>query len=93
VTRIASRAMDTYNERVVEVREALYSYADPICVENINHDLPLPPLRAINHTIPLIDAERVYPWRPLRCPEPLRPQWVAKNASEANLLTRNLTVY
>jgi Retroviral aspartyl protease/Zinc knuckle len=63
VTRIASRAMDTYNERVVEVREALYSYADPICVENIDHDLPLPPLRAINHTIPLIDAKRVYLWR------------------------------
>ncbi|KAF8220956.1 hypothetical protein L208DRAFT_1536593, partial [Tricholoma matsutake] len=78
VTRIASQAMDTYNERVVEVQEALYSYTDPICVENINHDLPLLPLCAINHTIPLIDAERVYPWCLSHCPEALQPQWVAK---------------
>jgi Reverse transcriptase (RNA-dependent DNA polymerase) len=41
-------------------------------------DLPLPPLRAINHTVPLIDENKIYPWRPSRCPEALRSQWAAK---------------
>jgi hypothetical protein len=78
VTKIASRALTAYNDGVERIREHLMCYADPICVENIKHDLPLPPLRAINHTVPLIDEEQVYPWRPARCPEALRPQWIAK---------------
>jgi hypothetical protein len=35
-------------------------------------------MRVINHTMPLIDENKAYPWRPSRCPEPLRPQWAAK---------------
>lgn len=31
-------------------------------------DLEETPLRAINHTIPLIDENKIYPWRPSRCP-------------------------
>ncbi|KAJ8701144.1 hypothetical protein PTI98_004101 [Pleurotus ostreatus] len=32
---------------------------------------PFPPLRDINHTIPLIDENKVYHWHPARCPDPL----------------------
>lgn len=41
----------------------------------------LPPLRMINHEIPLIDPEKIYPWQPSRCPETLKPQWNAKQAA------------
>jgi len=29
----------------------------------------------------LIDPDKIYPWRPSRCPEPLRPLWGAKWAA------------
>ena len=48
-------------------------YAKDICKEAV--ETPLPPLRAINHVITLIDAHRVYAWRPAHCPEPLCPLW------------------
>ena len=32
-------------------------------------EMDLPPFRAINHEIPLIDVNNIYPWRPSRCPE------------------------
>ena len=38
----------------------------------------LPPFRAINHTIPLIDKSKIYPWRPSKCPEIFRTQWAEK---------------
>ncbi|TFY56794.1 hypothetical protein EVJ58_g7424 [Rhodofomes roseus] len=41
-------------------------------------DSPLPPLHAINHTIPLIDEDKVYTWQPSKCPEALRPLWNEK---------------
>lgn len=78
VTKIASRAMEAYDEKLGDVRNQLVKYAEGICVEALNMDLPLPPLRAINHTIPLIDENKTYPWRPSRCPEPLREQWNVK---------------
>jgi len=41
----------------------------------------LPPLRAINHSIPLIDESKIYPWRPSKCPEALRHLWIEKKNS------------
>jgi hypothetical protein len=38
----------------------------------------LPPLQAINHTIPLVDEKKVYSWRPSKCPEALKPLWRKK---------------
>src|SRR5947209_17974299 len=40
--------------------------------------MPLPPLRVINHIIPLLDDNKVYPWRPLKCSEALKPLWRAR---------------
>ncbi|KAL4256242.1 hypothetical protein AB1N83_013628, partial [Pleurotus pulmonarius] len=73
VTTLASRSMQVVEDNLEKAREHLRNYAKPICKRAI--DSPLPPLRAINHTIPLIDESKVYHWRPSRCPEPLREQW------------------
>ncbi|KAF8593033.1 hypothetical protein BDV93DRAFT_428861, partial [Ceratobasidium sp. AG-I] len=39
---------------------------------------PLPPLRVINHRIPLINDNKIYAWRNSRCPEALRGEWEKK---------------
>ena len=57
-------------------RAELMAYADPICKEVADSDFP--PLRVINHTIPLIDEHKTYPWRPSKCPEVFRSQWTEK---------------
>jgi len=57
-------------------REELRRYAEPLCKDD--KDTGLPPLRAINHSIPLIDEKKIYPWRPSRCPEVFRSQWAEK---------------
>lgn len=57
-------------------RKELFGYAKDICKDAV--DTPLPPLRAINHVIPLIDDDQVYAWRQSRCPEALRPLWRTK---------------
>lgn len=67
----------TPEERRVElVREELQQYAAPLCKDV--HETELPPLRAINHTIPLIDENKMYPWHPSRCPEAFQSQWAEK---------------
>ena len=52
------------DRRVEEAREVLRKYAEPLCLEV--HETGLPPFQAINHTIPLINEEKTYPWRPSR---------------------------
>ena len=81
VTKIASHAMETYNERLErldDVQKQLMKVAKPICVEALDVDLSLLPLCTINHIILLIDETKVYPWHPSQCPEPLQAQWTAK---------------
>ena len=73
---LASRSMQLYEENLDAVREELLEYAKPLCKKA--SDCPLPPLRVINHVIPLIDESKIYSWRPSRCPEALLPQWVEK---------------
>lgn len=80
-TKIASRAVEALEDKLSEVRKKLIKYAEGICVEALGMDLPLPPPRAINHTIPLIDENKTYPWRPSRCPDPLREQWNKKRGA------------
>ena len=61
---------------VSDAQEILMAYAEPLCRKV--KDTELPPFRAINHTIPLIDENKVYPWRPSRCPEIFCSQWNKK---------------
>ncbi|KAG6823375.1 hypothetical protein H0H92_010449, partial [Tricholoma furcatifolium] len=79
VSQLSSRAMELYEEGLEKVRTELKEYALPLCKSA--SETPLPPLRAINHEIPLIDESKIYSWRPSRCPEALRPQWDAKRAA------------
>ena len=76
-TKLMVSMLDTLEEKEIEtVREKLHQYADPICKEVNETDLP--PFHAINHSIPLIDESKIYPWRPSRCPEVFRAQWAEK---------------
>lgn len=76
VTTLESRAVEVLEVEVENTRKRLIQLARPLCTRAA--DTGLPPLRAINHTIPLIDEGKIYPWRPSRCPEPMRPQWAEK---------------
>jgi len=75
-TKLMAQAISVGAEEIETAREELQQYAKPLCKDE--NETPLPPLRAINHTIPLIDKNVKYPWRPSRCPEALREQWAEK---------------
>jgi hypothetical protein len=64
------------NTTVMSARNELMTYAEPLC-RNVD-ETELPPFRAINHSIPLIDESKIYPWRPSKCPEIFRSQWNEK---------------
>ena len=76
VSVLESRTTEIYEDNLERVREKLIQLARPLCSQT--GVTSLPPLRAINHTIPLIDESKIYPWRPSRCPEALRQMWVDK---------------
>ncbi|EJD38758.1 DNA/RNA polymerase [Auricularia subglabra TFB-10046 SS5] len=73
---IASSAAVVSDERLEDIRMQLKHEAQDLCKDAWLSELP--PLRAINHSIPLIDEGKVYPWRPSRCPEAMRELWQAK---------------
>jgi hypothetical protein len=75
-TKLMVHTLTPGDQGIEEAREELRRYADPLCKEVSETDLP--PLRDINHTIPLIDEEKTYQWRPSKCPEMFRGQWAEK---------------
>ena len=75
-TKLMAAGVSPDNEEINAVREELIQHAIPLCREV--QETELPPLRDINHTIPLIDESKTYPWRPSRCPEAFREQWAEK---------------
>ena len=64
------------NDEVMNARKELMAYAEPLCREV--EETELPPFRAINHSIPLIDENKIYQLRPSKCPEVFRSQWNEK---------------
>ncbi len=76
VAILESRATVIYDNSLSAYRAELLEYARPLFKKAA--DTPLPPLREINHAIPLIDPDKIYPWRPSRCPEMFREQWDLK---------------
>lgn len=74
---LESRAAELFDDRLETVRLHLREYAQPIASTDAS-DTPLPPLRAINHQIPLKDPAKVYHWRPSKCPEALHGLWATK---------------
>ena len=75
-TKLMVSMLSPEEVRIEAVRNELRQYAEPLCKEM--GETSLPPLRAINHTIPLIDESKTYSWRPSRCPEAFRAQWAEK---------------
>lgn len=74
---LESHAADLLENRLETARQYLREYARPIASTDAS-DTPLPPLRAINHEIPLKDPSKVTPWRPSKCPDALRELWAKK---------------
>jgi RNase H-like domain found in reverse transcriptase/Reverse transcriptase (RNA-dependent DNA polymerase) len=64
-------------ENIEEVRELLRREAQVLC-EDASTSV-LPPFRAINHHIPIIDEAKVYKYRPSKCPQALEPIWREKS--------------
>ena len=75
-TKLMIHSLTPEEQRIDEARGELRQYAEPLCKEII--DTGLPPLQDINHTIPLIDENKTYQWRPSRCPEIFRSLWADK---------------
>jgi hypothetical protein len=69
-------ALSTDEQAIETSRSELQRQAESLCQNVDETDLPL--FWAINHTIPLIDESKVYPWRPSKCPKVFRAQWAEK---------------
>jgi hypothetical protein len=76
VSSISSAAADVVEDDLQKLRDQLATEARDLCPDTSK--VALPPFRAINHTIPLIDVEKVYRYRPARCPEALKNLWREK---------------
>ncbi|EGN91621.1 hypothetical protein SERLA73DRAFT_80279 [Serpula lacrymans var. lacrymans S7.3] len=82
-SQLKLRATKLREDDIEQARAELREYACPLCTKA--SETGLPPLQDINHSIPLIDENKIYPWQPSRCPEPLQAQWSEKR--EAYLAT------
>ena len=69
-------SMAPEDQAIENARNELQRYTEPLCKEVDETDLP--PFRIINHTIPLIDESKIYPWWLPKCPEDFRAQWAEK---------------
>ncbi|KZV59544.1 hypothetical protein PENSPDRAFT_595244, partial [Peniophora sp. CONT] len=76
ITSITSAAADIVDDELEKLREKLRKEAADLCPNT--EQTGLPPLRAVNHTIPLIDETKVYGFRPSKCPEAMKPLWREK---------------
>jgi len=58
VMTLESRVSEIHHESLEKVREDLKKLVRPLCAKA--SETGLPPLRAINHSIPLIDEKKIY---------------------------------
>ena len=76
VAIISSAAADLLEDELDQLRDELRRDAADLCQDGARAELP--PLRAVNHTIPVIDESKIYSWRPSKCPDAMRPLWHEK---------------
>jgi len=76
VTTITSAAADLLNKGLDDLRSQLQQEAEDLCPDTSM--TAMPPIRAVNHTILLIDEKKVYHFRPSKCPDAFRDQWRKK---------------
>lgn len=74
--RLSLQAMSVYHNNLEQARDEPRQYASVLCRKAT--DTSLPPLQDINHRIPIIDPKKKYSWRPVKCPDAMRSQWIAK---------------
>ncbi|KAJ8579527.1 hypothetical protein M405DRAFT_707828, partial [Rhizopogon salebrosus TDB-379] len=79
VVIVSAAVTNLLKDELDKLRSELCDKAADLCMDTAK--TALPPLRAVNHTIPLIDDSKTYSWRPAKCPEPLKPLWNAKKQS------------
>ncbi|KAG8699915.1 hypothetical protein FRC08_005038 [Ceratobasidium sp. 394] len=79
---IESLATQLFEEKIEERREALRAYGADLCKSMA--ETALPPFRAINHTIPIIDETKRYSVRRVQCPKPLQSLFDEKFAAYLN---------
>jgi Aspartyl protease len=71
-TIVHAAAVYILNQGIDEIKKILLNEVSELCKSA--GETPLPPLRVINHEIPVIDPKKVYRWRPSRVPEAFRKQ-------------------
>ena len=76
ITTITSLATELLEDKIISVRTQLNKACKDLF--KTASETPLPPLRIINHRIPLIDDKKPLPWRASKCPEKLKDQWEKK---------------
>jgi len=79
IVEISSLAATLMEEDLDKIRRQLRNETADLCKSA--EETSLPPLRAINHKIPLKDENKTYQWRPSRCPEALKHLWQVKRDS------------
>ena len=70
VTVISSKVIDTYDWEINKCRQEIKEYAKDLFKDTAETLLPL--MRAINHTILLIDEDKKYKFRRATCLDPLQ---------------------
>ena len=78
VSKVSSRLVDVVESELEKCRTHILDYARGLNLFQTAAEAPFPPLRAINHTIPLIDESKIYHYRRSNCPDALRPLWAEK---------------
>ncbi|THU76793.1 hypothetical protein K435DRAFT_704004, partial [Dendrothele bispora CBS 962.96] len=79
VAELLSAAAETVEKNLEHIRQQMLALISDL--SRPESEIDLPPFRAINHRIPIIDKNKKYPYRPSKCPEALRPLWNEKRNS------------
>lgn len=79
-TKFMISTLSPEEQSIEAASEELGRYAEPLCQEV--DETELPPLHIINHTIPSIDKQKTYPWRPSNCPEAFCAQRAKKRDAD-----------
>lgn len=78
VSKLASHSVELVEEAIADVQKIIIESVHACGLFEDTAKVSLPPLRAINHEIPLIDKNKIYSWWPLKCSKLLLRQWVQK---------------
>lgn len=76
VDQLTSHLVDVVKQDLEKLRQEVKDYARDLFKEA--YQVPLPPLRKINHEIPLVDPSKSYKFRCLNCPDAMRKIWETK---------------